>query len=157
MQRPAKLFEAPEIGGNNMLFSLKEIIHTPEAPKMGEAFTVRGKVELFGIPFLAPVWVIATVTYPEQWWEVIGSPSIAEGTLVIGGDFEISFPRGFEREGEYSLEVALYGGPTYGMEIPAIGKAMTMPPFPPMASEKTTFTVSGEVVSELDVVEASFS
>ena len=99
MQRRVSLFEAPE----GVLFTLKDISYTPEMPRMKEPFTVMGKVELFGLPFLAPVWVVAKVTYPEKWWEeiipIIGSPTVGEGQMAIGGDFKINFPKGFDREG----------------------------------------------------------
>lgn len=142
-QRRALPFEAPEGG---ILFTLKDITYTPEAPRKDEPFTVKGKVELFGIPFLAPVWVIAKVTYPERWWEeiipIIGSPTVGEGQMALGGDFEINFPKGFDREGEFLLEVEVHAGPTYTLD------SITLPPFPPMASEETTFLVSGEVPPE---------
>ena len=77
--------EAPEFGDAGMLFSLKNVTYSPETPEMNEPFTVRGNVELFGIPFLAPAWVIAYVTYPETWWEEIipiwGSPSVSESDM----------------------------------------------------------------------------
>ncbi|GAI90930.1 unnamed protein product, partial [marine sediment metagenome] len=120
MQRQTKLLEVPEIGGGDMLFALKDIIYTPESPRKKEPFTVKGKVGLFGIPFLAPIWVIARVTYPERWWEeiipVIGSPTVGEGQMAIGGDFEINFPQGFDREGEFILEVEVHAGPTYTID-----------------------------------------
>lgn len=141
-KRQALPFEAPE----GILFTLKDITYTPETPRKSEPFTVRGKVELFGIPFLAPIWVIAKVTAPEMWWEhyipIWGSPTVGEGTFAIGGDFEIEFPRGFDREGEFTLEVEAHMGPTYTLD------SITLPPFPPVASEKTTFIVAGEVPEE---------
>ncbi|GAJ07153.1 unnamed protein product, partial [marine sediment metagenome] len=103
-------------------------------------------VELFGLPFLAPAWVIAKVTYPERWWEeiipIIGSPTVGESQLAMGGDFEITFPKGFDREGEFTLKVEVHPGPTYTMD------SITLPPFPPVASEETTFIVAGEVPPE---------
>jgi len=142
MQQPTKL---PQISGD-MLFSLEDITYTPEAPRLKEPFTVKGKVELFGLLFLAPVWVQAKVTYPESWWEeiipIIGGPTISEGATVFGGNFEIKFPKGFDREGEFILEVAVYLGPTYSLD------SIVLPPFPPIASEKTTFIVAGEVPEE---------
>ena len=135
----------PSIAPEGMFFSLKPITY-PEIIRKGEPFIVRGKVELFGIPFLAPIWVIAKVTAPETWWEhyipIWGSPTVGEGQMAVGGDFEITFPRGFDREGEFSLEVEVHGGPTYTMD------SITLPPFPPLASEKTTFIVAGEVPPE---------
>ncbi|MBA7644246.1 hypothetical protein ES703_51988 [subsurface metagenome] len=141
MQRRALPFEAPE----GALFSLKDVSYT-ETPRLKEPFTVKGKIELFKIPFVAPIWVIAKVTYPERWWEeiipIIGGPTISEGATVFGGNFEITFPRGFDREGEFILEVEAYAGPTFSID------KMTIPPFPPVASEKTTFIVAGEVPEE---------
>jgi len=125
-----------------ILFTFAEISYTPETPRMNEPFTVRGKIELFSLPFFGPIWVIATVTYPEKWWEEIipiwGSPEIRRSATALGGDFEIAFPTGFDREGEFSLAVRAYGGPTTPVN------AITLPPFPPVASMETVFTVSGE-------------
>ncbi|GAI87688.1 unnamed protein product [marine sediment metagenome] len=140
-KRPALPLEEPK----GILFTLKDIIY-PETIRKSEPFTVKGKIELFSIPFLAPIWVIAKVTAPEIWWEhyipIWGSSTVGEGTFAIGGDFKIEFPRGFDREGEFTLEVEAHMGPTYTMD------AITLPPFPPVASEKTTFIVAGEVPEE---------
>ena len=129
-----------------IFFTLKDITYAPETPREKEPFTVKGKVNLFGMTFFPPLWIQAKVTYPEKWWEeivpIIGSPTVAEGKMAIGGDFEITFPKGFDREGEFELEVAVYAGPTYSMD------SIVLPPFPPVASEKTTFIVAGEVPEE---------
>ncbi|GAH73321.1 unnamed protein product, partial [marine sediment metagenome] len=129
-----------------LLFTLKDVLYVPETPRLDEPFTVKGKVELFGIPFYAPIWVQARVTYPERWWEeiipIIGSPTVVEGAMVVGSDFEITFPKGFNREGEFALEVLVYAGPTYSIDKTII------PPFPPVTSEETTFIVAGEVPPE---------
>uniref|UniRef100_A0A6M3M026 Bacterial repeat domain-containing protein n=1 Tax=viral metagenome TaxID=1070528 RepID=A0A6M3M026_9ZZZZ len=129
-----------------IFFTLKDITFTPVSPREKEPFTVKGKIALFGMPFLAPVWVVAKVTYPERWWEemipIIGSPTVGEGQLTVGGNFEITFPKGFNREGEFTLRVEVHGGPTYTID------RTTIPPFPPLASEETTFIVAGEVPPE---------
>lgn len=134
-----------------LLFTLKDVSYTPTTPTMKQPFTVKGKVELLKLPFVAPIWVVAKVTYPERWWEelipIIGSPTVGEGDTALGGDFEISFPKGFEREGEFILEVEVYAGPTFTVD------KITLPPFPPVAREKTTFIVAGEKPPE----EAGFS
>lgn len=137
MNQEVKLLET-----SNLLFSLKDVTYTPVSPRMKEPFIVKGKVELFGLLFLAPIWVIAKVTYPENWWEEIipiwGSPTVGEGQMALGGDFEIDFPKGFDREGEYALDVEVHLGPTYTLD------STTLPPFPPLAEYKATFFVVGE-------------
>jgi len=137
MQNRAKLLET-----GNLLFTLKEVTYSPETPRLKDPFTVKGKVELFGIPFLTPVWVIVTVTYPEKWWEELipiwGSPEVRESSMVIGGDFEVTFKKGFEREGEFSLAVRVYPGPTFPLD------SIVFPPAPAFATEETTFIVAGE-------------
>jgi len=143
MQKRAELFELPQ---GNLLCTLKDITYTPESPRMKEPFTVRGKVELLKIPFVMPIWVLAKVTYPEEWWEELipiwGSPTVGESQTALGGDFEINFPKGFEREGEFALDVEVHAGPTFSLD------KITIPPFPPVASEQMTFIVGGEVPPE---------
>jgi len=141
----------PPIEIEGILFTLRDITYTPETPKMNEPFNVKGKVDLLKIPFLAPTWVIATVTYPKKWWEeiipIIGAPEVREMVMAIGGDFEIAYPRGFSREGEFTLAVRVYAGPTMPID------KWTLPPFPPVATYETTFIVSGEVTPPEEVWE----
>ena len=139
--------DMPELGElEGLLFTLKDITHIPDTPRMNELFLVRGKVELFKIPFIAPVWVIVTVEYPEAWWEeiipIIGAPQVREMAMVLGADFEITFKEGFTREGVFKLTTRLYAGPTMPLN------EITLPPFPPVATHETTFIVSGEVSPE---------
>jgi len=130
----------------DILFTLKEITYTPERPRLKDPFTVKGKVEFLKLPFVTPIWVIITATYPERWWEeiipIIGSPQVREMATVIGGDFEITFAKGFDREGDFGLAVRVYAGPTFPID------KVTIPPFPPVATEETTFMVAGEVPPE---------
>lgn len=136
----------PGIAPGGILFSLKEISYSPVAPRLKEPFTVKGKVNLFGIPFLVPVWVIATVTYPQKWWEeiipLIGAPEVRRSNMALGGDFEVTFEKGFEREGEFSLAVRVYPGPTFPLN------SIVFPPAPAVATYETTFGVLGEVPPE---------
>lgn len=137
--------------GKGVLFTLKDVDWTPETPTMNEPFTVKGKVDLFGLQYLAPVWVIVYVTYPETWWEeiipIIGAPKVSEGSLAIGGKFEIPFASGFKREGEFALRVEVHAGPTMPID------SFTIPPFPPLAKIDTTFTVSGAAPPEAELIE----
>jgi len=129
-----------------ILFTFKDIISTPETPKMDESFTVKGGVELLKLPFVAPIWVIVTAEYPETWWEeiipIIGAPQVREMAMVLGGNFEVTFPGGFQREGEFKLTTRLYAGPTLPIN------KVTLPPFPPVATYETTFMVVGEIPEE---------
>jgi len=90
--------------------------------------------------------VIATVPAPETLWEhyipIWGAPQVREMVMATGGDFEVTFPKGFDREGEYSLATRLYAGPTLPVN------KMTLPPFPPVATDETTFIVAGEAPPE---------
>jgi hypothetical protein len=128
--------------GEGMLFSIKDLSYSPEAPRKNDPFTVKGKVELFGLPFVAPVWVIVTVAYPETFWEeiipIIGAPEVRESKMVIGGNFELTFKAGFIREGEYKLAARVYIGPTIPLD------SLVLPPAPAFATEETTFVVAGE-------------
>jgi hypothetical protein len=125
-----------------LLFTLKEISISSTTPTMNEPFTVKGKVALFGVPFLGPIWVIATATYPETWWEeiipLIGSPEVRASDIALGGNFEITFDKGFQREGEFGLSVRLYAGPTVPID------SIVLPPAPAAATFETTFVVAGE-------------
>jgi len=141
MERRVELFET-----GDLLFTLKDITYTPEKPRLKEPFTVKGKVELLKLPFVLPIWVVVTATYPEHWWEeiipIIGGPEVRESATVIGSDFEITFRKGFDREGDFGLAVRVYAGPTFPLD------SITIPPFPPVATEETTFLVTGEVPEE---------
>lgn len=136
----------PIIAPEGLFFTLDEVTYVPLSPRKNEPFIVRGKIDLFRLPFFGPIWVIATVLYPEKWWEEIipiwGSPEIRKDTTALGSDFEITFPRGFEREGEFLLTVRAYAGPTMPLD------SITLPPFPPVSSVETIFTVEGEVPEE---------
>jgi len=140
--------------GKNMLFSLRNVVYTPQSPRKDEPFTVKGSVELFNVPFIAPMWALVTVTYPERWWEeiipIIGGPKVTESTMILGGDFEVTFAKGFTREGEYTLEVEVYSGPTYAID------KVRLPPLPSVASERTTFIVSGEAPSKAVTVQSLY-
>lgn len=146
MQRRAELEVIENIG-----FNLEDIAIAPAIPRMNEPITVSGKVKLFKLPFVAPIWVIVTATYPERWWEeiipIIGSPEVREMAMVVGGQFKVTFKKGFDREDEFGLAVRAYAGPTLPINT------LTLPPFPPVATEETTFTILGEMPPE----EISFS
>jgi len=125
-----------------LLFALGDVSYSPVAPKMSEPFTIKGKVNLLKIPFFGPLWIIATVTYPSVWWEeiipIIGSPEVRATDIAIGGNFEIAFAKGFQREGEFSLSVRVYPGPTFPID------SIVLPPAPAAATVETTFIVAGE-------------
>ena len=134
----------------DLFFALKEVSYTPKKPKMKEPFSVKGKVDLLKIPFLAPCWIIATVTYPEKWWEeiipIIGAPEVRETDIALGGDFEVLFPKGFDREGEFKLSVRVYAGPTFPLD------SIVLPPAPAVATAETTFVVAGEQPPEEEML-----
>ncbi|GAJ00567.1 unnamed protein product, partial [marine sediment metagenome] len=136
----------PIVTPEGLAFTLEEVSYSPLGPRKNEPFAVRGKIDLLKLPFFGPIWIIATVTYPERWWEEIipiwGSPEIRKKTTALGGDFEISFPKGFDREGEFSLAVRAYAGPTMPLD------SITLPPFPPVSTVEAFFTVEGEVPEE---------
>lgn len=125
-----------------ILFTLEDVSFSPASPMMNEPFTVKGKVNLLKIPFLGPVWVIATVKAPETWWEhyipIWGSPEVRATDIALGGNFEITFSSGFDREGEYGLSVRVYPGPTVPLD------SIVLPPAPAAAAVETTFIVAGE-------------
>lgn len=137
------------VGG--ALFTLKDVSYFPEFPRANEAFGVTGRAELFGIPFLPPLWVIVTCTYPETWWEeivpIIGAPSERRMGLVRMGNFRVDFPLGLKREGEYELLVELFAGPTTPLD------SFDIPPIPSVSHFRTKFTISGKVVAEWSKVD----
>lgn len=138
---------APPIeSAEGLLFTLSEVTFAPLAPRMHEPFTVTGKIDLFRLRFIGPIWIIATVLYPERWWEeiipIIGSPEVRKDATALGGDFKVTFPQGFDREGEFTLTVRAYAGPTMPID------SITLPPFPPVSTAETVFEVTGEVPEE---------
>jgi len=134
--------KAPE----GILFKLKDIAYSPTSPRMKEPFTVKGKADLFNLPFLLPVWVIVTVEYPESLWEkiipIIGAKQVREMSVALGGNFEVTFTTGFKGEGEFKLTVRLYTGPSMPLD------SFVLPPFPPVATYEETFSVVGEIPEE---------
>lgn len=137
------------VNATGALFALKEVAFSPGAPGLKEPFTIKGKVDLFSLPYLAVVWIIAIVTYPQRWWETVGSPKVAVGSMAWLGNFSITFPEGFDREGDYKLDVAAYLGPTMAVGGgPISSVSMAIPPFPPISTVPTqTFTVAGTAES----------
>jgi len=137
-----KVIGLPSIGTDSLLFKVKDVSHEPDVPTTYQAFKVAGVVDLFGMKFLGVVWVIATVEYPEEWWEeiipIIGAPQVSEMAMVVGGSFEVLFSKGFSREGEYGLTVKVFAGPTFPTD------SIVLPPLPAVASDSSTFMVSGE-------------
>lgn len=129
-----------------LLFALKDVSLSPAAPRLKERVTVKGKIDLFRMPFVGPLWVLVTVTYPEKWWEaiipIIGAPSVRQTTVALAGHFETTFITGFDREGEYAVAVRVYAGPTAALD------SVVIPPAPAIASFDTKFTVSKEGVPE---------
>lgn len=114
------------------LFSLKEVTWTPDTPKQKEPFTIKGKVDLINVPFLPLVWVIASVTYPKQLTDILGAPVAQSMSMAWFGNFSISFNEGFDREGEYKLDLNVYLGPTVTTSLAFItSKSVTIPPLPP--------------------------
>lgn len=134
----------PPVGiTEGFLLEFTDVTYSPTYPRANEPFTVTGKIELLKVPYLAPIWMIATVEYPERWWEeiipIIGAKEVRATTTAWGGNFTIKFPEGFKREGDFKLSVRAYGGPTTPLD------SLTLPPFPPVNTYETTFTVEGEV------------
>ena len=112
------------------LFDIRSVSY-PSTIKTKTAFKVTGDVTLFSIPFYALLWVAVTVTYPKKWWEVIGSPETASVAIAKLGKFEVEFPEGFDREGDYTIDIRAFLGPTIITSIGFISSAsITIPPFP---------------------------
>ena len=131
-------------------FTLRNVKWTAN-PVTNTDFKITGKVDLFGIWYLAPVWVIAYVTYPRR---SIGGipvepfPPIAHaGSVAWFGNFSIDFPKGFDRTGEYTLDLKMFLGPTFAQSVgPITSVVVTEPPFPPfttLLSQKFTVTQGG--------------
>jgi len=126
------------------IFSI-ENVKFPSLVTMSTDFTIDGELKLFSLPFYGVMWVVAKVTYPKQWWEIIGSPITTQTVIATLGKFSITFPKGFDREGDYLLDIAAYLGPEKTESAgPVTSVSVEIPPFPAMASTKqATFTVSG--------------
>ena len=128
-------------------FTLKKVQWTA-TPLTNTDFKITGKVDLIGIPYIAPVWMIAYVTYPRR---SIGPipvepfPPVAHaGSVAWFGNFSIDFPKGFDREGEYTLDLKMFLGPTFAQSLGVVTSAViTEPPFPSfIALVNQKFTVA---------------
>ncbi len=123
------------------LFEIKNLKITPETPRPDQPVAISGEIDLFGLSFLLPVWLIVTVEFPQSLWEeiipLLGSPEVRELSTVIGGKFNVTYDQGFSRTGDYKVIPRVYIGPS----IP-VG-SVVLPPFPPVASEIKTMTVAG--------------
>lgn len=115
------------------MLKLKDVAIAPETPKPVEAFTISGKVELFGIRFLGPAWVILNI-----------KDVVIKVGPVFGGKFKSEFPEGLD-EGSYELKLGLYLGPAMSRDTRII------PPFPALDTYETTFTVSAIPIEETTI------
>jgi hypothetical protein len=139
------------------LFEIKNI-KLPSLLKTNDEFKITGDVHLFGIPFIGPLWVDATIKFPSKTLagipvpEPLGTPTATATAIAIGGHFSFDFtsPTGFDREGDYKLDLNLYLGPETQVSLGGItSKNVSIPPFPPVASIPTaTFTISGKGSTE---------
>jgi archaellum component FlaG (FlaF/FlaG flagellin family) len=143
---------AQTLESHSILFDLATMTLTPTAPRKKEPFVIKGKINLLTVPFFLPAWVSASVTYPENFWEELlkiwPSPTVTKSDISQFGNYEIRFDDGFEREGEFKLQLHLYAGPTSQVQL--AGKEVTIPPFPAADTVEATFTVGGEVPAEED-------
>lgn len=129
------------------LFELKNVKY-PASLTTDTEFKITGDVTLFGIPWEGLAWALATVTYPRKLLEP-APPKKSTGAVVFLGKFTINFGEGFNREGEYKLDINLYGGPTVAEPLgPITSVSMTLPPFPAVASLPTKTFVIGETPEE---------
>jgi hypothetical protein len=92
--------------------------------------------------------VVAEVTAPSGIFSIgpIGAGGIATANgVAVLGKFTVTFPNGFPSEGQYSLKVNVYAGPTIEVSAgPITSVSYSIPPFPAIASTtKQTFSVSG--------------
>lgn len=119
------------------LFTFKDVTYSPAAPAKKQAFNVKGEIKLFGMPYAGAFWVIAKVTYPKVWSDLIGPPADYEAAVAWFGKFSIDFPKGFSRSGEYTLDILGYLGPEKVSSVNILTNiATTFPPFPEMATWK---------------------
>lgn len=133
-----------------MLFTLKDVAWSPKEPKANQTLAVSGKINALNVPFLPPVWVITSITFPKKLLET-AAPEDRKMTIAIGGKFQTQFT-GLDREGNYELTVRVYAGPTVplgektGVQTfltgGVVGK-MVLPPIPPVASSTAKIAVVG--------------
>jgi len=125
------------------LFALEKVALSPDVALQGQEVKITGKVTLFGIPFLGLAWIIAKVIEPKAGLDIT-SPILYFSTVASLGKFTIDIPDGFNRQGTFKVDVLCYLGPTEDIVIPPTTAALTIPPFPALASFPTiTYTVSG--------------
>ena len=139
----------PTTGFTGTGFTIKSVTITPANQAAAkQEVKITGKLDLFGIPFLAFAWVIADITYPKEPLEV-AAPVAHYETIAFGGKFTIDIPNGLDRQGLYSIDILCYLGPTIITPVGFISSAaLTLPPFPNVAKWPTiSYQVSGVLTS----------
>ena len=138
----------PETGKGNY-FTLRKVTITPAVPKVAEDIKITGDIYLFGIPFLALAWITAGITIPKAGLDITNPVILVKGT-AFGGHFSLDVPGGVSRQGSCSVQISMYGGPTYQENEPT--NVLTIPPFPSLATvPKIVFTVSGTIANDFTV------
>lgn len=130
-----------------MFWEIKDVIFDSQTTR-NTSWKVSGKVALFGIPYILPMWIIVNVHYPKTLvTEVVtGAPIKSKTAVAIGGSFNVEYPDGFEREGAYTVDINAYVGPETGVSAgPVTSVNVPVPPIPPVASvEGLSLVVSGQ-------------
>lgn len=127
------------------LFEIKNV-KFPKTIALNSAWKITGDLALLGISYVLPVWVVVNVHYPKQFIEILGAPINSKIGVALLGKFAIEFSDGFAREGDYTVDVMAYVGPTTQVSAgPVTSISAPIPPIPAVASiVKQAFTVGGQ-------------
>ena len=134
------------------IFDIKSVNY-PSTITTDTDFKVTGEVTLFDIRYFGlPLWVAVTVTYPSGWLDLLGGKQTAHVPVAWFGSFSADFPKGFGGEGDYTLDIRAYLGPTIVAteNLPILGGiSATIPPIPSVVIyPKQKFTVAGKGVDK---------
>ncbi len=130
-----------------MLWEIKDVVFDSQTTRE-TSWKLSGKVTLFGIPYIFPMWIVVNVHYPKTLVTeaLTGAPIDSKTVVALGGSFKVEYPEGFAREGAHTVDVMAYAGPETQVSAgPVTSVSAPIPPIPAVASRRgLSLVVSGQ-------------